>query len=168
MGPFGNEFKRTLSYIKQSTNSSRLEVKGSEEMSKSPVLLTIGKVAQQTGLRTSALRYYESMGILPEPVRISGHRRYNSAIFEHIHRIQAAQRAGFSIEEIRSLLETDPDTPYSERLQALAARKLAAVEQLISDALMMKRILEAGLGCACPTIDACGLFTEQEQKASET
>lgn len=63
--------------------------------------LTIGEVARRAGLRPSALRYYESVGILSPPQRVSGQRRYDATALQRIALIQLAQRAGFTIAEIR-------------------------------------------------------------------
>jgi MerR family redox-sensitive transcriptional activator SoxR len=131
-------------------------------MSKPSVLLSIGEVAQQTGLRPSALRYHESAGLLPAPVRESGQRRYEISILKHIRLIQAAQKAGFSIKEIKLLLDSsDAGNAYAERLQALAQRKLAQVEQLIADAQAMKQVLEAGLACHCARMEDCLMFVKE-------
>jgi MerR family transcriptional regulator, redox-sensitive transcriptional activator SoxR len=90
--------------------------------------LSIGEVSQQAGLRPSALRYYESMGHLPVPLRQSGQRRYDASVFKHFRLIQAAQKVGLSIEEIKTLLDSSETAPpYAERLQGLARRKLVEV-----------------------------------------
>jgi MerR family redox-sensitive transcriptional activator SoxR len=118
--------------------------------------LTIGAVARRSGLRASALRYYESVGLLPAPPRVNGERRYDAAVLERLAVIRMAQEAGFTIAEIRTLLHGfAPDTPPLTRWHALATRKLPEVEALIARAEGMKRILEAGLRCACPTLEEC-------------
>jgi MerR family transcriptional regulator, redox-sensitive transcriptional activator SoxR len=133
-------------------------------MSKPSGSLSIGEVAQRTGLRASALRYYESVGVLPAPRRVSGQRLYDAIIFKHVRLIQAAQKAGFSIEEIKTLLDSsETGKPYAERLQELAQRKLREVEKLIADAQAMKQILEAGLDCRCAKIEDCLLFMQENE-----
>lgn len=132
-------------------------------MEKTPEILSIGEVAQKTGLHPSALRYYESAGLLPAPMRESGQRRYDTGIFKHIRLIQAAQKAGFSIEEIKLLLDhSDAGDAYAQRLQALAQRKLVQVEQLIADAQAMKQVLEAGLDCRCARMEDCLMFVKED------
>ena len=67
--------------------------------------LTIGEVARRAGMRTSALRYYESVGLLPAPRRVyGGHRRYDANIFELLSVLRMAQQAGFSIADFINLL----------------------------------------------------------------
>ena len=65
--------------------------------------LTISQVAQQAGLRTSAIRYYESVNLLPVPKRVSGQRRYNPDVLRRLSFIQVAQAAGFSLAEMQTL-----------------------------------------------------------------
>ena len=125
--------------------------------------LTIGQVAARAGLRTSSIRYYESVGVLAEPERVSGQRRYSPEIFVRLGFIDVAQRAGFSLEEIRELLEGSSKAQASERLRELARRKLPEVEQLIVRAEAMKGWLEAADSCECPSLEACLLFEDAAQ-----
>ncbi|HLJ33387.1 MAG TPA: MerR family transcriptional regulator, partial [Ktedonobacteraceae bacterium] len=83
--------------------------------------LTIGEVARKAGIRTSTLRYYESVGLLPEPRRVyGGHRRYDASIFELLAILRLAQQADFTIAEMRLLVTGFPsETPASERWQLL-------------------------------------------------
>ena len=59
--------------------------------------LTIGEVARRTGVATSAIRYYESIGLLPEPERESGQRRYRESVIGRLAFVGVAQSAGFSL-----------------------------------------------------------------------
>lgn len=127
--------------------------------------LTIGAVARRSGLRASALRYYESAGLLPAPRRVSGQRRYDAAVLERLAVIRVAQEAGFTIAETRTLLHGfAPDTPPPARWHALATRKLPEVEALIARAEGMKRVLEAGLRCECLTLEDCARAFDGAQR----
>ncbi len=118
--------------------------------------LTISEVARQAGIRASAIRYYESVGLLPLPRRVSGQRRYQADILRRLAFIQAAQAAGFSVADMQALLhELDGDTPLSARWQSLAKRKLAEVDRLIQRAQGMRQMLEQGLQCGCPDLEQC-------------
>lgn len=119
--------------------------------------LRIGQVAEQAGLRKSAIRYYEEIGLLPEPERVSGQRVYDRSILRRLALIDVSQRAGLSLEEIRELVEAG-SAPVSEQLQELAAKKLPEVEALIARAEAMRDWLKTAQGCGCETIDECGLF----------
>jgi MerR family redox-sensitive transcriptional activator SoxR len=118
--------------------------------------LTISEVAQRTGLRTSAIRYYESLNLLPVPQRVSGQRRYQPAIIERLVFIQTARRLGFSLTEIQSLLQEQPALiPLTERWQDLARKKLGEVKTLIQEAQQIQQRLEEGMGCACADLEDC-------------
>lgn len=118
--------------------------------------LPIGEVAQQVGVQTSAIRYYESIGLLAEPVRVSGQRRYDGNVINRLRVIRVAQELGFTLDEIKTLLDGfSPDTPPSERWQAMARTKLPEIDAIIERATTMRRLLNAGLDCQCVTIEDC-------------
>ena len=127
--------------------------------------LTIGEVAKQTGIQTSAIRYYESVGILPRPQRLHGHRRYDASVFSRLSLIHIAQSAGFTITEIHRLFEGfDKDVPASARWQELALQKLVEVNALIEHAQAMKRLLEEELlKCACITLEECASHCDEKE-----
>ena len=66
--------------------------------------LTIGEVARRAGVATSSIRYYESIGLLPEPDRLHGQRRYRSDVLGKLGFIGVAQSAGFKLDEIKELV----------------------------------------------------------------
>lgn len=118
--------------------------------------LSIGEVAQRTGVRPSTLRYYESVGLLPPPRRMHGHRRYEPGVIQLLAVLRMAQQAGFTVAEMRLLVAGfSSDTPASERWQVLASRKLQEVEERIARAQQMKLLLEKLLQCRCPRLEDC-------------
>ncbi len=118
--------------------------------------LTIGEVARQAGVRTSTLRYYESVGLLPPPSRVHGHRRYDPSVFSLLAILRMAQQAGFTLAEMHLLVHGfSPETPASERWQQLAHTKLEEVEALITHAQQTKHILECLLQCQCLRLEEC-------------
>jgi MerR family transcriptional regulator, redox-sensitive transcriptional activator SoxR len=118
--------------------------------------LTITHVAGRANVRPSAIRYYESTGLLPPPVRVNGRRRYDEGVLERLAIIATAQRMGFTIAEIGTLLHGfDAETPAWTRWQTLARHKLPEIEALIAHAHGMKRLLEASLHCECLTLAEC-------------
>lgn len=123
--------------------------------------MTIGEVAQKAGIRTSAIRYYERIGLLPKPQRTSGRRHYEANILQKLGVIQMAQQAGFTMAEIQTLLHDFPvGTPPSVRWQALANQKLTEIDALIQRAYTMSTFLEQALRCQCPNLDECVTVTE--------
>ena len=120
--------------------------------------LTIGEVARRAGVRASALRYYESVGLLPAPPRVHGRRRYDPSVLQRLAVIHVAQEAGFTVAEIRVLFDgCDADTSPSARWRALAVRKIDEVDALIRRAQRMKELLEKGLACGCLRLEDCSL-----------
>lgn len=118
--------------------------------------LTISEIARQAGIRTSAIRYYESIGLLPLPQRVSGQRRYHPDILRRLAFIQTAQAVGFSIAEMQTILnEINGDAPLSARWQSLAKHKMTEVNLLMQRAQHMKQMLEQGLHCHCTDLDQC-------------
>jgi MerR family transcriptional regulator, redox-sensitive transcriptional activator SoxR len=120
--------------------------------------LSIGEVARRTGVRTSALRYYEDAGILPIPERVSGRRRYDADSIHRIEVLRFAQQAGFTLEEIKTLFHGfRAETPLSKRWQSLAHAKLREFDLLSMRIQRMRRALELGLRCGCIRIEDCTL-----------
>jgi MerR family redox-sensitive transcriptional activator SoxR len=129
--------------------------------------MTIGEVANRVGLNASAIRYYERNGLLPEPVRVSGQRRYTEETLDRLRLLDVAKRAGFSLGEAGILLASiDCGTPAHEQLQALATRKLPEIDALIARAEMMRDWLRTATTCNCDTLDACALFMSASESVT--
>ena len=119
---------------------------------------SIGEVASKAGLRTSAIRYYERVGLLPPADRRNGRRRYDDSVLRRLAVIHLSQQAGFTIAESKTLLDGfELSTPPSRRWRKMAGRKLDEVEERIERAREMKRLLEVLLQCECPTLDDCAV-----------
>jgi MerR family redox-sensitive transcriptional activator SoxR len=129
--------------------------------------LTIGQLAKRFELKTSAIRYYERVGVLPEPARESGQRRYGPDAIKRLEILDVAKRAGFTLDEARVLLQrSDAGSPAFESLRALAARKLPEVEALILRAQAMRTWLLTATDCSCATLDVCALFDRDVENRS--
>ena len=63
--------------------------------------MSIGEVARKMGLRSSAIRYYEKLGLIPKAPRLSGRRRYDERVLERLAMVRFAKHVGFSIAELR-------------------------------------------------------------------
>jgi MerR family redox-sensitive transcriptional activator SoxR len=126
-------------------------------------LLTIGELARRSARRTSSIRYYEARGILPEPIRVSGQRRYLQGAVRTLAVIDTAQRAGLSLDEIKPLLNAEPgDAAAIEELREVAERKLPTLRAQIERDVLVEQWLEAATRCECPSLDECCLFDELE------
>ena len=119
--------------------------------------LRIGEIAERAGVNTSLIRYYERIGLLSAPERVSGQRRYDASVLRRLAVIDVAQRAGLSLDEIGGLLQIGTE-PLSERLQDLARHKLPEIEALIDRAERVRTWLTTATGCDCQSVDDCALF----------
>lgn len=128
--------------------------------------LTFGEVTHRVGLNTSALRYYERVGLISRPPRVNGQRRYAADVVRRLALIRMAQEAGFSLEEVAKLAGGYPDdTPPAERWQELAQRKLPEVDAMIRRMQVVRQVLGESLQCDCLTLEACAV---QGWSATET
>jgi MerR family redox-sensitive transcriptional activator SoxR len=114
--------------------------------------MTIGEVAKRSGLRASAIRYYERVGLLPKPARSGGQRRYDSGILARLAVLERAKNAGFTLDEVQQLFN-DQGRP-SERWQRVARKKLAELDALMDQIRGMRDLLERR--CQCADLDECG------------
>jgi MerR family transcriptional regulator, redox-sensitive transcriptional activator SoxR len=121
--------------------------------------LTIGEVARRAGVATSSIRYYERVGLLPEPERLHGQRRYDADVLGKLGFIAIAQSAGFKLREIRALIDgVDSDNGMGEQMRSLSSRKLDEVEALLERTKAMKGWLEVAKECGCASPSECALF----------
>lgn len=116
-------------------------------------MMRIGEVARQGGLRTSAIRYYERLGLLPVPQRTGGRRHYGPEVLSRLQVIRFARSSGFSLREVRSLLG---GRPYSGQMRRLARAKILELEGAIERAHAMRSLLQSALRCKCLTAEECG------------
>jgi MerR family redox-sensitive transcriptional activator SoxR len=126
-----------------------------------PPPLSIGDLARLTGKTAPTIRYYEQIGLLPPPARVSGRRSYGPAAARTLAVIDTAQRAGLSLGEIKTLLAASPgDGTAIDRLREVAARKLPEIAALIERSQLVRSWLEAAARCECPDLEECPLFWE--------
>jgi MerR family transcriptional regulator, redox-sensitive transcriptional activator SoxR len=127
-------------------------------------LLTIGELARRAGRRTSSIRYYEEIGLLPEPVRVTGQRRYPAGTVRALAAIAAAQRAGLSLQEIKAVFGAAPgEHDAIEEFRRVAAAKLPQAAAAIERATAAREWLERAVACECPTLEECSLLGEDHE-----
>ena len=130
--------------------------------------LTIGEVARRAGVATSSIRYYERIGLLPEPERVSGQRRYRAEVLGKLGFIGVAQSAGFKLAEIGELIEgVDSTRGMAAQMRTLSTRKLDEVEALLERTRAMKGWLEVAQQCGCASPAECALFPEPGDGAAD-
>jgi len=120
--------------------------------------LYISEVARKVGLRPSAIRYYEQIGLLPPAQRVGKQRRYDTTALYRLAIIQRARQLGFTLDEIRQLFFGFGNvTRASDRWQKLSQRKLAELDNLMDGVKAVRRLLIKMMqNCRCETLDQCG------------
>jgi MerR family transcriptional regulator, redox-sensitive transcriptional activator SoxR len=118
-------------------------------------LLTIGELARKAGRRASSIRYYERIGLLPEPIRIGGQRRYQPDCVRALEFIEIAQRAGLSLDQIKAVMEGGD---AAAELRKAATERLPEVIAEIDRASTARRWLEHASTCECHDLVECPLF----------
>jgi DNA-binding transcriptional MerR regulator len=119
-------------------------------------LLPIGELARRTGTATSALRYYERIGLLPPGERAGGRRHYPASATERVALVRLYQDAGFTLTEVRQLLASD--TRRRRRWNQHAERKIEELDARIAEAQRAKKMLEHALNCSHPDLLTCPSF----------
>jgi MerR family redox-sensitive transcriptional activator SoxR len=99
------------------------------------------------------------VAVLPVPVRVGGQRRYGDDALRTLAVVETAQRAGLTLDEIKTLLAAPSgEASAVTELRSIAERKLPQVEAAIERSLLVKDWLEAAARCDCPSLDDCPLF----------
>lgn len=123
--------------------------------------LTIGRLAQETGVHFETIRYYQRLGLMPTPPRPRGSvRRYTSDAMERLRFIRRAQGLGFSLDEVKLLLDLATGEHCAET-RTLAQRKLRIVEEKIAELRRIEAALQTLIracgsgsrGHGCPIIE---------------
>jgi MerR family mercuric resistance operon transcriptional regulator len=121
--------------------------------------LRSGQVAEAAGVNLQTLRYYERRGLLAEPDRtLGGHRLYPAETVTVLRVIKAAQRLGFSLQEVADLIDVGTHRHGRRRpdgLQSRAREKLAEVDARIADLTIIRETLNAALAAGCDDLITC-------------
>lgn len=122
---------------------------------------SIGEVAARTGLAASAIRYYESVAVVPKPARKNGRRVYDEKWMKWLALVVLAQEGGFSIKEIKQIVQQFDNTnsPPSKRWKKAAQTKLDELALQRRRIDQMQQILEMTMECRCPSLEDCADFT---------
>jgi DNA-binding transcriptional MerR regulator len=119
-------------------------------------LLTIGEVARRAGVATSALRYWEEIGLLPAPARISGQRRYPESAIARVGVTLLLRDVGFSLAEQKALVASGGVALDQRR--RLARSKLAELDEQIANAQAAQEAIRHALRCPHEDILQCPNF----------
>jgi MerR family redox-sensitive transcriptional activator SoxR len=119
--------------------------------------MTIGQLSVKTQVPASAIRYYERIGVLPRPSRVSGQRRYGPEAIDRLAVLRLAQACGFHLDEMRTLVSGfSAATKPSERWRTLAAKKTMEIDLQLERLTFMRTLVKQLGGCKCIDLAECG------------
>jgi MerR family redox-sensitive transcriptional activator SoxR len=128
-------------------------------MARMPHHLTIGEHSRRSGVAASALRFYESVGLVASERTSGNQRRYPRHMLRRVAFIRAAQRVGLSLDEIHAALSSLPDgrTPTKSDWERVSRAWTARIDRQIADLQRLKTKLTGCIGCGCLSMRTCVL-----------
>lgn len=122
--------------------------------------LSIGAVAERSGVAVSALRFYEDKGLITAERTDGGQRRYHRDVLRRLAFISVAQRVGLRLDEIRDALDDLPDnaSPVGEEWARLSASWRPMLDERIRLLEGLRDDLDSCIGCGCLSLDRCALY----------
>ena len=135
---------------------------------KSTDVLTIGEVARRSGLAPSALRYYETLGLIRSSRTVGDQRRYSRSVLRRLAVVRSAQNVGLSLDQIvEALSGLDPDAaPTKRQWSRISASWRPLLDQRIRELEAVRDNLDSCIGCGCLSMRQCTLFNPQDELAA--
>ncbi len=129
-----------------------------------PAQITIGELSQRTGVATSALRFYESVGLISAERSAANHRRYNRATIRRVSVIRAAQNVGLSLDEIARALASLPSNrvPLKRDWERMSRAWQEQLDERIAGLAALRADLTSCIGCGCLSLQTCSLFNRRD------
>ena len=119
--------------------------------------MKIGEAAKSVGLATSTLRYYEELGLIEKPPRVSNQRSFSPEIVDRLRFIKQASGLNFSLGEIKTYIDgLAKMDPHSSTWQEFAGDKIGKLESQISDLQEVLATLKQSMSCGCTDATTCG------------
>ena len=119
--------------------------------------MTIGQLSKRSGVPASTIRYWERVGVMPEPMRRSGQRRYSREALQRLAVLRLAQMCGFRLEEMRELVQGfRADVAPSRAWREMARNKQAEIDQQVARLVAMRRVVGYARRCKCLNWTECG------------
>jgi MerR family redox-sensitive transcriptional activator SoxR len=131
-------------------------------------MLTIGQVAERSGVPHTALRFYEDRGLISSERAGSGHRRYPRAVLRRIAFIVFAQRVGLTLEDVHDALAQLPDnrTPTKSDWERLSRSWKTELDARIDALFRLRDRLTGCIGCGCLSLRSCALQNIDDEQAT--
>jgi MerR family redox-sensitive transcriptional activator SoxR len=122
-------------------------------------IMSIGDLAERTGIAVSAIRFYETKGLVTPARNAGGQRRYLRSDIRRISFIQVSQQLGFTIEQIRTALATLPAsrTPTQKDWERISRSFRAHLDERINCMTRLRDYLDGCIGCGCLSMKKCAL-----------
>ena len=129
--------------------------------------LTIGELAQRAGVATSAIRFYETRGLVDSQRTTGNQRRYAKSTLRRVAFIRTAQRVGLTLEEIGEALATLPDgrTPTKADWSRLSQTWRPRLDAQIRRIELLRDRLDGCIGCGCLSLRSCALSNPADDLA---
>lgn len=130
--------------------------------------LTIGELASRSGVATSALRFYETKGLIASDRTDGNQRRYLRSVLRRVALIKAAQEVGLTLGEIAEALDTLPhdSTPTRRDWERLSTGWRARLDQQITELQALRDELTDCIGCGCLSLQSCAIFNPADAVAT--
>ncbi len=135
-------------------------------MPRMPAHLTIGELSHRSGVAASALRFYESVGLIAAERTVGNQRRYPRHMLRRVAFIRAAQRVGLSLNEVATALAALPDrrTPTKADWERVSRAWTARLDRQIADLERLKEKLTGCVGCGCLSLRTCVLSNPNDEQ----
>ncbi|XOV84488.1 MAG: redox-sensitive transcriptional activator SoxR [bacterium] len=129
--------------------------------------ISIGAISERTGLSVSAIRFYETQGLITPSRNAGGQRRFLRSDIRRLSFVQIAQQLGFSIDQIRQQLQKLPDnrTPTQKDWARISKTFKADLEARIGVLTRMRDRLDGCIGCGCLSLQNCALYNPADKAA---
>lgn len=134
-----------------------------------PAELSIGEVAERAGVAASALRFYESEGLIESERTDGGQRRFHRDVLRRIAFVRAAQRVGLTLDEIKDALASLPDsrTPTANDWSKLSQSWRPLLNARIEELVRLRDKLDSCIGCGCLSLKICALSNPGDEVGGE-
>lgn len=129
--------------------------------------LSIGETASRSGVAASALRFYEDQGLITSRRTSGNQRQYLRSTLRRIAFVQAAQRVGLALSEIKAALDSLPEdrTPTRADWSRLSRSWRGRIDQRIAELERLRDDLDSCIGCGCLSLQRCNLYNKNDRLA---
>lgn len=132
-------------------------------------LLSVGQVARRSGFAASAIRFYESQGLISAERNSGGQRRFRRSVLRRLAVISAARHLGVSLDEVKSALDGLPQnrTPNPADWKQISLLWRARLDSEIEALEAMRDGLDSCIGCGCLSLDRCAISNPKDRAAAQ-